>query len=330
MTDGKTADITCIGLANVDAIATVDDGFMLDHSIAKGASTLLDACTTGMILGKLQKPAFAPGGVAANTACGFADAGLTVNFVGKTGDDIYADIFRDGFAGRDINIVSRPYAPKMTSTCLTLITPDKDRSFAFCTDTAGWYIFGDDLPPATPYVYLEANTVCMPPDSRNSNLLCAAVEKYEAEGAKVVINLNDREIILKGYDALTATLKRDVHFYVSNILEFCTLFATNDTAQAWERARATGRNFAVTDGMNGARILHDGTITHVPAETIDQTRVINTLGAGDQFAAGFIAGLIKNKSIEDAARDGIMAATRIIQEQSARPSLKAGKQKAAS
>lgn len=330
MTDGNKADITCIGLANVDAIATVDDAFLSEHNIAKGASTLLDACTTGMILGKLNKPAFAPGGVAANTACGFADAGLRVNFVGKTGDDIYADIFRDGFAGRDIHIVSRPYAPKMTSTCLTLITPDKDRSFAFCTDTAGWYIFADDLPPATPYVYMEANTVCMPPDSRSDSLLTAAVAKYEAQGAKIVINLNDREIIMKGHEALTATLKRDVHFYVSNILEFCALFGTEDAAQAWERARATGRNFAVTDGMNGVRILHDGTTTHVPAADIEQSRVINTLGAGDQFAAGFIAGLIRNKSIEDAARDGIMAATRIIQEQSARPSLKAGKHKAAS
>lgn len=330
MTDGNKADITCIGLANVDAIATVDDAFLAEHNIAKGASTLLDACTTGMILGKLNKPAFAPGGVAANTACGLADAGLAVNFAGKTGDDIYADIFRDGFAGRAINMVCRPYAPKMTSTCLTLITPDKDRSFAFCTDTAGWYIFADDLPTGTPYAYLEANTVVMPPDSRHSNLLAAAVDKYEKDGTKIIINLNDREIVSQGLDTLTATLKRNVYFYVSNVLEFCALFGTNDAAQAWEAARATGRNFAVTDGMNGARILHNGAMAHVPAENIDQSRVINTLGAGDQFAAAFIAGLIQNKSIEDAAREGIMAATRIIQEQSARPSLKAGKQKAAS
>ncbi|MBU0858938.1 MAG: hypothetical protein KJ667_03290, partial [Alphaproteobacteria bacterium] len=290
MTDQK-AHITCIGLANVDVIAAVDDEFLQSHNIAKGASTLLDACTTGTILGKLQKPAFAPGGVSANTACGLADAGLNVRFVGKTGDDIYGEIFRDGFKDRTIVTDSRPYAPKMTSTCLTLITPDKDRSFAFCTDTAGWYIFADDLPEGAPYVYMEANTVHMPPDSQG-NLLSAAVDKYEAEGAKIIINLNDREIVTTGRATLTATLRRNVHFYVSNVQEFCTLFDVTTAAEAWALARATGRNFAVTDGMDGARILYEGQMTHVPAVDLDQNRVVNTLGAGDQFAAGFVAGLI--------------------------------------
>lgn len=328
MTD-QNAHIICIGLANVDVIAAVDDEFINAHGIAKGASTLLDACTTGTILGKLQKPAFAPGGVSANTACGLADAGLDVRFVGKTGDDIYGEIFRDGFKDRRIVTDSRPYAPKMTSTCVTLITPDKDRSFAICTDTAGWYLFADDLPSGSPYVYMEANTAHMPPD-RDGDLLTAAVDKYEAEGARIIINLNDREIVAQGRAQLTATLKRNVHFYLSNVQEFCTLFAVDNAEAAWAAAQATGRNFAVTDGVNGARILHDGQFTHVPAENIDQSRVINTLGAGDQFAAGFVAGLVKGQPIADAGRAGIAAATRIIQETSARPDARAAQKKAAS
>lgn len=327
MTDGN-AQITCIGLANVDVIATVDDAFITAHGIAKGASTLLDACTTGTILGKLQKPSFSPGGVSANTACGLADAGIHVQFVGKTGDDIYADIFREGFNGRTITCPTRPYAPKMTSTCLTLISPDKDRSFAFCTDTAGWYIFPDDLPEATPYVYMEANTVHMPPDHADC-LLTAAVKKYTGAGAKLIINLNDREIIANGRAALTDTLARNVHFYIGNVQEFCTLFAVKTADEAWTRAKETGRNFAVTDGMDGARIWYDGAMTHVPAEQVPPGRLINTLGAGDQFAAGFVAGLIKNKPVAEAGRDGIMAATRIIQEVSARPPLKTGQKKTA-
>lgn len=325
----QTADITCIGLANVDVIAAVDESFIAAHNIAKGASTLLDACTTGTILGKLQKPSFAPGGVAANTACGLADAGLRVCFTGKTGDDIYGDIFRDGFNGREITISSRPYAPKMTSTCLTLITPDKDRSFAFCTDTAGWYIFPDDLPDASPYVYIEANTVHMPPDGGQS-LMQAAVDTYQKRGRKLIINLNDREIVSQGRTVLLDTLRSDVYFYICNVSEFRTLFHVDTDDEAWTLAQKSGRNFAVTDGLNGARILHDGALTHVPAENIDQNRVINTLGAGDQFAAGFVAGLIRGASIADAGRDGIAAATRIIQEQSARPPLRARKQQAVS
>lgn len=328
MTDGN-AQITCIGLANVDVIATVDDAFITSHGIAKGASTLLDACTTGTILGKLQKPSFSPGGVSANTSCGLADAGISVQFVGKTGDDIYADIFRDGFKGRTITCPTRPYAPKMTSTCLTLITPDKDRSFAFCTDTAGWYIFADDLPEATPYVYMEANTVKMPPDSGREPLLTAAVKKYTGAGVKTIVNLNDREIVAGGRAALLETLKHNVYFYISNVQEFCTLFDVKSADEAWARAKDTKRNFAITDGANGVHVWCDGVMTHVDAEQLPPSRIVNTLGAGDQFAAGFVAGLIKNKPVEEAGRDGIMAATRIIQEMSARPPLKSGQKKTA-
>jgi sugar/nucleoside kinase (ribokinase family) len=319
--------ITCIGVANVDVISAVDEQFIQSHNIAAGASTLLDAQTTGMILGKLNKPSFAPGGVAANTSCGLADHGINVLFVGKTGDDVYGEIFRDGFKDRSITMDSRAFTPQMTSTCLTLITPDKDRSFAFCADTAGWQIFPHDLPDATEYVYLEANTAHMPPLSP-VKILNAAVEKYEAAGSKIIINLNDREMIAQARPLIMDALSHKIYFLICNKEEFCALFDTNDASQAWEKAQQSGRNYAITDGHEGVRILFEGKMLHVPAQKIAPERIINTLGAGDQFAAGFIAALIKGVNIEDAAKSGIVAASKIIQNVTARPPLPSGNRQA--
>lgn len=319
------AHITCIGLANVDVIAGVDEDFITAHSIAKGATTSLDACTIGNILGKLNKPEFYPGGCAANTACGLAGFGLPVTFIGRTGDDIYAEIFRKGFAPYDIKFDTAPYGMKMTSTCLTLVTPDKDRSFAVCTDTAGWYIAPEDL-PALPhdknqYVYIEANAVWMPTGGAR-NLLEAAIEKYASTGIRVVVNLNDREIITARKDVFKNLLNKDIHFFVGNVYEVLALFDTDDLAVACERIWALKKNFVVTNGADGAYVITNGEVLHVPAIDIPESHIVNTVGAGDQFAAGFIAGLAQGKTEAEACKTGIEASTKIIQEVSARPKAK--------
>ncbi len=322
----QAARVTCIGLANVDVIASVDESFITGHHIARKASTLLDAGTTGSILSKLGNPAFYPGGCAANTACGLAGLDIEATFVGKTGDDIYAKIFRQGFKNESVCFTTPPFTQKMTSTCLTLVTPDKDRSFAFCTDTAGWYLSPADLPdlPGRPdqYVYLESNTAKMPTGGPD-NVLDAAVEKYGNTGIKIIVNLNDRAIVQSAKPVLTGLLKKDIAFFIGNIDEVYALFDTTDEKTALARALETGRNFAITDGPNGVSIVSGGKIIHLPAIPVDDSLIVNTVGAGDQFAAGFIAGLAWGLDVTDACQTGIETATNIIQEVSARP-LKSG------
>ncbi len=317
--------VTCIGLANVDVIANVDDAFIRQHKIEKAASTLLDACTTGSILGQLAHPVFYPGGCAANTACGIAGFDVPTRYVGKTGDDTYADIFRKGFNGYDIVFDTLPFAQKMTSTCLTLVTPDKDRSFAFCTDTAGWFLFPGDLPdiPAgsNRYVYLESNTAKMPGGNAGarSNVLLAAAEKYGDAGINVIVNLNDREIVRTARDTLYKMLTSDIKLFIGNISEAFELFGVKDRDSAFAAIKASGKTFAVTDGPGGAWIIENGRVEHIPAIALHDDQIVNTIGAGDQFAAGVVAGLALGETIADACARGIEAATAIIQQVSARP-----------
>jgi len=321
MTD-KQSEVTCIGLANVDVVATVDENFITEHHIAKAASTLLDASTTGMILGKLHNPAFYPGGCAANTASGLGVMGIKTRFIGYTGDDTYAEIFKQGFQTNQVEFNTLPFSSKMTSTCLTLITPDKDRSFAFCTDTAGWFIAPENLPDLphdkSQYVYLEANTTQMWGDGK-SNLLVAAVDKYTGTGVQIIINLNDREIVSKAKDTLLSLLSADIAFFLGNISEAQTLFDTDTIESTLQKLKESGGNFAITDGPNGAYIITAGHVDHVPGIPLHDSQIINTLGAGDQFAAGFVAGLAQGLDTIAACKQGIENATRIIQEVSARP-----------
>ena len=314
--------VTCIGLANVDVVAQVDSDFMAQYNITKSASTLLDPAMMGTILGKLKNPVFHPGGCAANTACGLAVLDVPVRFVGHTGDDIYAKIFRDGFSAHNVIFDTKPFAQKMTSTCLTFITPDKDRSFAVCTDTAAWHISEDDLPdlPANGrhYVNTECNTAQMAVKG-DRNLLLAIAEKYAGKGVNLIVNLNDMELVRRSLPTLHKLMTMDVALFMGNVEELKVLFGAKDQAEAFKKAMETGCNFTITDGPGGAYVIQDGKVEHAPAQPLHEGRIINTLGAGDQFAAGYIAALVNGLSPLDCCRTGIDAATQIIQQISARP-----------
>lgn len=329
----KTPVVTCIGLANVDVIATVEDDFLARHNIVRITSNMLDACSTGSLLGQLQKPVFYPGGCAANTACGLAGFGVPARFVGRTGDDTYGDIFRQGFQPYGVEFETKPFPHKMTSTCLILVTPDKDRTFAFCTDTAAWHIAPSDLPdlPQGPsqYVCLESNIARMAVDGEN-NLMLIALEKYKSNGNTIIVNLNDRIIVNAVRPTLKRLLSEDVLFFIGNIVELQALFETDDADDALAQAAATGRGFAVTDGPDGAYIIDSANdeIIHVPAVPVADSFMVNTIGAGDQFSAGFIAGLIEGVSLAEAGRYGVAAAAQIIQQISPRPQIPRSKIKA--
>ncbi len=324
----KTAPhVTCIGLANVDVIASVPQEFLHTHDIALGASTILDSCQTGNMVARLDRPEFFPGGCAANTACGLSLFGVNARFIGKTGDDIYADIFRRGFDAYKVLFDTPPQTMKMTSTCLTLVTPDKNRSFVICTDTAGWFLSESDLPElpgdGQHSVYIETNTARIPPHATATTLLQAAVSKYENAGVPVFINLNDWQIVSRSRDMLLGILDRNrVAFYIGNIHELHTLFGVTDNHEALTAATESGRNFAVTDGQNGAYVIEGGKIGHLPAAALHSSRIVNTLGAGDQFAAGFVAGLMTGMTAMDSCLNGIRAATEILMKRDARPDVR--------
>lgn len=320
----QAAHITCIGVCNVDVIANVDDNFLAAHNLPKGASALVDAHKLGYLLEITEHPALCAGGSTANLACGLGLQGLTVDFIGKIGGDTYGAVFRNDFSQYNVRFPLTADHDRQTSTCLTLVTADKERSFAFSTGTAGWFLKPADLPPlpndANQIVCIEANTTRMPTGySAEESVFTAALIKYGHSHIRIFIGLNDREIVSGARPQMQDALSCPNVSIMGNLSELLALFDVHDMAIAFQMAQESGRDFAITNGIDGIYLIGSAGVRHVPVPELPASEIIDTIGAGDQFAAGYIAALIAGKPPQEAARAGIETARNILKQVGGRP-----------
>lgn len=318
---GKTPApaVTCIGLANVDVIADVDDDFLRRHRLKKGESNILSEKTVSVILNELDNPLLIPGGCAANTACGLAAQGISTRFIGPTGTDRYAPVFAKGFADYGVQYDTPPLTDHMTSLCLCLVSPDKSHSFVFSRDTAGWHIDARDLPddPGR-VVYVESNLAVMPDD-----ILLKVIGTYEPGRTAIIFNLNDSAIINAAPDLIRGLIHRRIDIFIGNEGEAHTFFGTSDIDNLRRVILDSGQTFVITRGALGAEIIGGGRIEALPAAPVPRTTIVNSIGAGDQFAAGMMTGLVKGEDLSTAAQRGIVLAAAILRVPGARPPLTA-------
>lgn len=316
--------ITCIGVANVDVITVVDSDFIRAHNILPGTSVPVDAYKLGYLLEIAEYPAISSGGSTANLACGLGLQGLHVDFIGKVGNDTYGAVFRNDFAHYGVHFYLPADKDRQTSTCMTFVTPDRERSFVFSTGTAGWFLKPADLPPlsdsADEIVCIEANTTRMPTGySAEESVFTAALIKYGHSSIQMFIGLNDREIVGNARAQMRDALTCPNAIIMGNLGELLALFDVHDMAIAFQKAQESGRDYIITNGEDGVYIVTPHNLDYVPANNIPNGEIINTVGAGDQFAAGFIAGIVGGHPYIEAARRGIECASRILKETGGRP-----------
>lgn len=321
---GPLPEVLCIGVANVDVIAHVDTGFLLKHRIDKGTSTLTRSVDLAKLIGELANPLIIPGGCAANTACGVAMAGIDTAFVGMVSGDSYGRIFTDGFAPYGVRFLGAKHAEKHTSLCVTLVTQDKDRSFVFSPDAASWFLSDTMLPAPQPgkpiIVYAEANLLRMTAGTRQKTMLHAVIEKYRDPAATIILNLNDTEITTRQRGIILDFVESgDLAYIVSNCDELRALFDTDNDEDAFYAARRSGQTFVTTLGRDGCALISEDAIIRTPALFIPHEDIVDMIGAGDQFAAGFITGLASGKTPREACATGIKFATGILEVAGARP-----------
>lgn len=325
---GNEIHITCIGVANVDVITNVDDNFLIAHNLPKGASAPVDAHKLSYLLEIAEHPTIRSGGSTANLACGLSMRGLHVDFIGKIGGDTYGAVFKKDFAPYNVQFNTPPDRDRQTSTCLTLVTPDKDRSFVFSTSTAGWYLKPADLPALPNHenqiVCIEANTTRMPTGySAEESVFTAALIKYGHTRIRMFVGLNDREIVSDARMQMRDALTCPNVTIMGNLTELLALFDVHDMAIAFQKAQESGRNFIITNDENGVYLIGPHMMDHIPVPEIPENEIIDTIGAGDQFAAGFIAAMVAGKSEQEAVRAGIEAASLILKQIGGRPRLAA-------
>ena len=312
-------DILGLGNAIVDIIARTPDTFLAEHALSKGAMALIDEGPAESLYKAMGETAVISGGSAANTVIGAAALGCRAAFIGKVRNDHLGDLFTDDIrrAGVDFLIPHAVDGPA-TARCFVLVTPDGQRTmntFLGACQNLGV----DDVDPATVQAsrvtYLEGY-LWDPPAAKAAFVKAASLA--HAAGRQVALSLSDAFCVNR-YRPEFLQLLRDgtVDILFANEAELASLFEEPDFEAGVALLRAEGVLAAVTRGERGCVVVSRDGVTAVPAAPIAE--LVDTTGAGDLFAAGFVTGMVRGFDHADSARLGGLAAAEIIQHIGARP-----------
>lgn len=313
----KQYDVAGLGNAIVDVIAPVGDAFLLEHNIAKGVMTLIDAHRAGQLYHVLTRAQEVAGGSAANTMAGLASLGGKGLFVGKVKADRLGQSFADS-----LNTLGIVYATKMagdgpqTACCLIAVTPDGHRSmntYLGASREISQSDIGEEEIAAADILYVEGYLWDTPEAKSAINKAVAAAKRARR---KVAFSLSDPFCVARWRDEFLA-LMTDIDILFANEDEAKALFGADDFDAVLQATRQWPGIAALTRSEKGCVVAQGGEVHVLDAEPV--ARVVDTTGAGDQFAAGFLYGLTHGKTLVQAGRLGALAAAEVISHYGARP-----------
>ena len=317
----KKYDVAGLGNAIVDVIAAVDDGFLLTHTIAKGGMTLIDefrAKELHKALAAVGQPHEVAGGSAANTMAGLASLGGKCLFVGKVFDDRLGAVFASSMDAQGITFVTPPAGQgSTTASCMIAVTPDGQRSMSTylgaCRELVPDDVNEEELAKAH-ILYIEGYLWDEETAKDASRQAIAAVK---GAGGRIALSLSDAFCVGRFRDEFLHLLARDVDILFANEDEAKALFEQEEFDGVIAAAKKWGGIAAITRSAKGCVVLGDGAAHVIPAAPV--SKVVDTTGAGDQFAAGFLYGLTHGKALADCGRLGALAAAEVISHYGARP-----------
>ena len=312
-------DVLCIGNAIVDVIADTDDAFLSKQGLHKGSMRLIDETEAVRLYDAMGPGREISGGSAGNTAAGLAALGLRAAFIGQVAEDQLGNIYRHDIEAQGIDfLVPARGDVGATARSLILVTPDAQR-------TMNTFLGAAQLLEATSVdaatvadsgiVYLEGY-LWDPEEPRAA--MEAAIEAAHAAGRKVAFTLSDTFCVdrhRKGFWQLLRDGKIDILF--ANEAEASSMAMVNDVEEAITCLAKLAPTLVVTRSEAGATAVSGDERADVPAEPIE--KLIDTTGAGDLFAAGFLAGQARVLSLETSLKLGAIAAAEVIQHYGARP-----------
>lgn len=316
---GAEFDIVGIGNAIVDVIARMEDDFLVRHGMAKGGMALVDEKRAQAIYDAMGPAVEISGGSAANTTVGAAGFGARVAFIGKVKADALGGVFSHDIRAAGVTFAT-PAAPQgpATARCCIVVTPDGERTMNTYLGAAQ-NLHPDDIDAelvrAAAITYLEGY-LWDPHEAKNA--FRKAADIAHAANRVVALTLSDAFCVDR-WRAEFLDLMRSgrVDLLFSNESEIKSLYTTADFDTALTLLREDVRLAAVTRSEKGCVIVsreHTQTIPAYPVET-----VVDTTGAGDLFAAGFLAGIARGMEPAQAARLGALGAAEVIGHLGARP-----------
>ena len=312
-------DVLCIGNAIVDVIADADDRFLEEQGLTKGMMRLIDEREAERLYGAMGPGRELSGGSAGNTAAGLAALGCQAGFIGQVADDQLGAIYQHDIESLGVDFIVPARADVgATARSLILVTPDAQRTMNTFLGAAQM-LDRSDIDAAevaeAGIVYLEGY-LWDPPAPRAA--MEKAIEAAHAAGRKVAFTLSDTFCVDRhrdGFWQLIRDGKIDILF--ANEAEAAAMEEENDVERAIELMAREVPMLVVTRSEQGATAIAGGERADVPAEPIE--RLVDTTGAGDLFAAGFLAGQARGLGLKDSLTLGAIAAAEVIQHYGARP-----------
>lgn len=313
----RTYDVLAVGHAIVDVLSHCDDDFVAGHGLQKGTMTLVDGARSAAVYASMGPGVEVSGGSAANTTAGVASLGGAAAFVGKVADDELGRIFTHDLRATGVAYFTEPVASTVgTARCLVLVTPDAERTMNTFLGVAG-ELGPDDvdgvLVASARIAYVEGYLVGL---EAAEAALERTVVLARAAGTTVALTLSDPLWVRLNHDAFSALLPA-VDVLLANEEEALEITVATDLEAALTKLAATCPVVAVTRGARGV-VATDGKETvEVAADPVDH--VVDTTGAGDLFAAGFLFGLARDLPLATCCRLGTLAAAEVISHVGARP-----------
>jgi sugar/nucleoside kinase (ribokinase family) len=314
-----TLDIVAIGNAIVDVITQADDAFIASEGVAKGSMRLMDEETSDSLYSRMGAGLEMSGGSAANTIAGMAALGCKGGFIGQVADDQLGAVFAHDIRANGIAFDTkvRPGHPS-TARCLILVTPDAQRTmntFLGASQYLPESALDADLIQSAAILYLEG--YLWDPEEPRAAMRKGIALAREA-GRKVAFTLSDAFCISRHRDDFRKLIDEgQLDILFANEGEILSLMETEDFEAAVAAVAAKVDTLVVTRSEHGAIAVQGGMRAAVPAEPID--KVVDTTGAGDLFAAGFLAGQAQGRGLQDSLTMGAIAAAEVISHYGARP-----------
>ncbi|MDX3910872.1 MAG: adenosine kinase [Sphingobium sp.] len=312
-------DVIAIGNAIVDVIARADDAFLATHALTKGGMQLVDAEMAELLYSEMGAAVEISGGSAANTLAGLAAFGKSCAFIGQVRDDQLGQVFAHDIRalGIDFDTPVRTAEPP-TARCLIMVTPDAQRTmntFLGASQFLPAQALDKDMIQAAQILYLEG--YLWDPEEPRAAMRTAIAYAKEA-GRKVAFTLSADFVIARHRADFLAMIEEGlIDILFSNDDEIRALTELDDFEAAVAAIAPKVPVLVCTCGENGAIAIVDGVRSETPAAVVE--RIVDTTGAGDLFAAGFLTGYVDGLSVEDSLKLGAIAAAEVISHYGARP-----------
>ncbi|WP_298285802.1 adenosine kinase [Novosphingobium sp.] len=312
-------DVIAIGNAIVDVMAPCEDADIERLGLAKGGMTLVDTARAQELYDAMGPAREISGGSAANTLAGMAALGASCAFIGQVADDQLGEVFAHDIRAGGIAYATPVRADEPpTARCLIFVSPDGQRTMNTFLG-ASQFLPADALDDATiaaaKVLYLEGY-LWDPEEPRRA--MRRAIAAARNAGRKVAFTLSDAFVISRHGDDFRALIDEgQIDILFANEHELAALTGIEDFDAGLAALSPKVPTLVVTRSEKGAHAVSGGEHAHVPAEPI--AKVVDTTGAGDLFAAGFLFGYVRGKPLAESLTLGAVCAAEVISHYGARP-----------